>query len=117
MNKNNNLYRAVVTGGAGFIGSHMVDLLVKNNYEVIIIDNLANGRLSNIEHHKNNSKVKFIKTDISDYTLNLDPYFEDVDYVFHYAALADIVPSINDPITYHKANVDGTINILQAAQT
>ena len=117
MNKNNNLYRAVVTGGAGFIGSHMVDLLVKNNYEVIIIDNLANGRLSNIEHHKNNSKVKFIKADISDYNLNLNPYFEDVDYVFHYAALADIVPSINDPITYHKANVDGTINILQAAQT
>lgn len=111
------MQKAIVTGGAGFIGSHMVDLLVKNNYEVVIIDNLENGRLSNIEHHKDNKKVKFVQEDISDYSLKLEKYFEDIDYVFHYAALADIVPSINNPIKYHKANVDGTINILQAAKT
>lgn len=107
--------KAVVTGGAGFIGSHMVDLLVRENFNVTVIDNLANGRLENIAHHKDN--VKFVHADIGDYETDLSPYFEEVDYVFHYAALADIVPSINNPLKYHKANVDGTINVLQAAKT
>lgn len=106
--------KAIVTGGAGFIGSHMVDRLVSEGIDVVIIDNLANGRLENLAHHKN--KVEFLQLDISDYTINLEPYFDEVDYVFHFAALADIVPSINEPIKYHKANVDGTINILQAAK-
>lgn len=106
--------KAVVTGGAGFIGSHMVDLLVKENFEVTVIDNLANGRLDNLEHHK--GKIKFAQVDIGDYNANLDELFEDVEYVFHYAALADIVPSINEPLKYHQANVDGTINVLQAAK-
>lgn len=106
--------KAIVTGGAGFIGSHMVDLLVKNNYEVVVLDNLVNGRLENIEHHK--GKVEFIRVDIGDYEASLDEYFVNVDYVFHYAALADIVPSINNPIKYHKANVDGTIRVLEASR-
>ncbi len=106
--------KAIVTGGAGFIGSHMVDLLVSNDYEVTVIDNLANGRLDNLVHNKDN--IKFIKADIGDYKVNLDEYFENVDYVFHYAALADIVPSINNPMKYHKANVDGTIRVLEAAK-
>jgi len=106
--------KAIVTGGAGFIGSHMVDLLVKNGYQVTVLDNLVNGRLDNIAHHKNN--ITFAKVDIGDYNQNLEEYFTDVDYVFHYAALADIVPSINDPLKYHKANVDGTINVLEAAK-
>lgn len=106
--------KAVVTGGAGFIGSHMVDLLVKENFEVTVIDNLANGRLDNLEHHK--GKIKFAQVDIGDYNASLDEFFEDVEYVFHYAALADIVPSINEPLKYHQANVDGTINVLQAAK-
>lgn len=107
--------KAIVTGGAGFIGSHMVDLLVKENFEVTVIDNLANGRLENLEHHK--GKIKFVQIDIGDYEKDLVPYFKDVEYVFHYAALADIVPSINNPLKYHKANADGTINVLQAAKT
>ncbi len=106
--------KAVVTGGAGFIGSHMVDLLVKNNYEVIVIDNLVNGRLDNIAHHK--GKIEFVQADIGDYEVNLEGWFKDIDYVFHYAALADIVPSINNPLKYHKANVDGTIRVLEAAR-
>lgn len=106
--------KAVVTGGAGFIGSHMVDLLVKENFDVTVIDNLANGRLDNLEHHK--GKIKFVQVDIGDYNVCLDDYFEEVEYVFHYAALADIVPSINEPLKYHQANVDGTINVLQAAK-
>ncbi|MDD4506687.1 MAG: SDR family oxidoreductase [Sulfurospirillaceae bacterium] len=106
--------KAIVTGGAGFIGSHMVDLLVSKKYDVMVIDNLANGRLDNIAHHK--GKITFVQVDIGDYSVNLDTYFEDVDYVFHYAALADIVPSINNPLTYHQANVDGTIRVLEAAK-
>ena len=105
--------KAIVTGGAGFIGSHMVDLLVKENFEVLVIDNLINGRVENINKSSN---VKFLKADISDYSVSFDEYFEDVDYVFHFAAMADIVPSINNPLLYHKANVDGTINILEAAK-
>ncbi len=106
--------KAIVTGGAGFIGSHMVDLLISNNYQVTVIDNLANGRLDNILHHKHN--VNFVQADIGDYESNIEKYFDDVDYVFHYAALADIVPSINNPVKYHKANVDGTIRILEASK-
>jgi len=88
--------KAIVTGGAGFIGSHMVDRLIDEGFEVIVIDNLANGRLNNIAHHK--GKIRFIQADIGDYEVDLDKYFKDIDYVFHYAALADIVPSINNPI-------------------
>lgn len=106
--------KVVVTGGAGFIGSHMVDRLVDEGLEVTVIDNLANGRLENIQHHK--GKIKFVQADIGDYDADLDAAFEDVDYVFHYAALADIVPSINNPVKYHRANVDGTINVLEAAK-
>ena len=108
--------KAVVTGGAGFIGSHMVDLLLAHNHEVIVLDNLANGRMQNLAQHKNNERLKFFNCDIADYESDLTPYFQNVDYVFHYAALADIVPSINDPITYHRANVDGTIRVLEVAQ-
>lgn len=107
--------KAIVTGGAGFIGSHLVDLLVENNYEVVVIDNLCNGRLENIAHHKD--KIKFIQADISEYDIKLEQYFSNSDFVFHFAALADIVPSISDPLKYHKTNVDGTINILEVAKT
>ena len=106
--------KAVVTGGAGFIGSHMVDLLVSKGYRVVVLDNLVNGRMENIEHHK--GKIEFFNIDIGDYSQELDGYFEDVSYVFHYAALADIVPSINNPIRYHRANVDGTIRVLEASR-
>ena len=106
--------KAVVTGGAGFIGSHMVDLLVKEGFDVTVVDNLSNGRLENIEHHK--GKINFVQADIGDYNADLQKVFEDVDYVFHYAALADIVPSITNPVKYHRANVDGTINVLEAAR-
>lgn len=106
--------KAVVTGGAGFIGSYMVDLLVSKDYEVVVIDNLSNGRLDNLKEHK--GKIEFVQADIGDYEVEIDSYFEDAHYVFHYAALADIVPSINNPLKYHKANVDGTVRVLEAAK-
>lgn len=108
--------KSIVTGGAGFIGSHMVDLLLSEGYEVIVLDNLSNGRIENLAQHKDNKKLTFVKIDLSDYNKSLDEYFKGIDYVFHYAALADIVPSINRPILYHRANVDSTVHVLEAAR-
>ncbi|MFH1004704.1 MAG: SDR family oxidoreductase [Bacteroidota bacterium] len=107
--------KAIVTGGCGFIGSHMVDRLVQEGLDVIIIDNLSRGSLKNIEHHKNNHRVQFHHYDICDY-ISIAPLFREADYVFHIAALADIVPSIERPFEYHNSNVNGTINILEAAR-
>jgi len=106
--------KVIVTGGAGFIGSHMVELLLKEEYQVICLDNMSNGQLDNVEIFKNNPKYKFYKIDVSDeFDISI---FKDVEYVFHFAALADIVPSIRQPRKYHKSNVNGTINVLEASR-
>jgi UDP-glucose 4-epimerase len=109
------MIRALVTGGAGFIGSHLVDRLVAMGCEVRVIDNLSIGRKSNIESHLSNPKFSFIEADVADYE-QIEKHFSDVDWVFHLAARADIVPSIVDPLVYHRANVDGTMNVLMAAR-
>ena len=106
--------RSLVTGGAGFIGSNLVDSLVKKGHKVIILDNFVTGRKSNINHHKK-SNVKIIKIDISS-NKKIEKYFKNIDFVFHMAGLADIVPSIENPEEYFKANVLGTLNIIQAAK-
>jgi len=110
--------RAVVTGGAGFIGSHLVDRLLDDGHEVVIIDNLSNGNLDNLARHKENERFEFRNLDVSDYsrTGELEEAFRDANWVLHLAALADIVPSINDPLKYYQSNVDGTINVLEAAR-
>ena len=102
--------KSIVTGGAGFIGSHLVDLLVENKHEVIVLDNFSTGRSANLDHVKDD--IQLIKCDLS---INGDwvRYFKDVDWVFHLAALADIVPSIQKPEAYFNANVTGTFNVLQ----
>ncbi len=105
--------RSLVTGGAGFIGSNLVDELVRQNHEVIVLDNFSTGRLSNLKHH-NKSHVKVFKIDISKNS-KLDKYFKKIDHVYHLAALADIIPSIENPGKYYKTNVVGTFNILQAS--
>tara|TARA_Y100000996_G_C22512579_1_gene639047 strand:+ start:255 stop:1244 length:990 start_codon:yes stop_codon:yes gene_type:complete len=105
--------KSLVTGGAGFIGSNLVDLLVKNKHKVIVLDNFITGRRSNLKEHKKNN-VKVVKIDISK-DKNLDKYFRGVDYVFHLAGLADIVPSIENPKRYFDANVLGTLNVVKAA--
>ena len=107
--------KALVTGGCGFIGSHIVDRLIKEDFEVTVIDNLSTGRLLNLEHHKANPKLKVHIIDLADYEKIL-PLFEGIDWVFHIAALADIVPSIERPLEYHRANVDGTINVLECCR-
>lgn len=104
--------KVLVTGGAGFIGSHLVDLLTKFDMEVVVIDNLSTGKLSNLESHKKSDNVKILVADIVDSkTFNsLDDKF---DYAFHLAALADIVPSISNPKPYYSSNLIGTLNLLE----
>ena len=104
--------KSIVTGGAGFIGSNLVDKLVSLGHKVTVIDNLKTARLSNLK--KSKRKIKFIKADIT--KGNLDNYFKNHDYVFHLAGLADIVPSIKNPYFYFDANVNGTIKVLEYAK-
>ncbi len=105
----------LVTGGAGFIGSHLVDRLLNDGHHVTVIDNLSTGRLANLEHQKNNPRFKFVKADITDFE-QIHQWFKDQAIVFHLAALADIVPSIVDPRGYYAANVLGTMNVLEASR-
>jgi UDP-glucose 4-epimerase len=107
--------KAIVTGGCGFIGSHITDRLLAEGFSVTVIDNLSTGRLLNLVHHKDNPDLDIRIADLADYDKIL-PMFEGVDWVFHLAALADIVPSIERPLEYHRANVDGTINVLECCR-
>ncbi len=107
--------KAIVTGGAGFIGSHLVDLLLEKNHKVIVIDNFSNGRVENLQHHKENKNLKIINADVSIYD-DIEIYFKNIDWVFHLAALADIVPSIKEPLKYHNSNINGTVNVLEASR-
>ena len=106
---------AVVTGGCGFIGSHLADYLIELNFEVIVIDNLSVGRRENISHLFENSSFTFVEADITNFDL-IEPIFRGADWVFHLAALADIVPSIESPTEYYNSNVNGTFNVLQACR-
>ena len=106
--------RSVVTGGAGFIGSNLVDHLVEIGHEVIVLDNFASGKKANLSHHKKKD-VKIKRIDISK-SKNLEKYFYRVDYVFHLAGLAEIIPSIKNPKKYFNVNVLGTLKVLEAAK-
>ena len=106
---------AMVTGGAGFVGSHMVDLLLSKNYKVIVVDNLTGGHKKNLRHHEDNPRLKFKKVDICKLSPN-NRLFKNVDYVFHFAGIGDIVPSIENPKNYIMTNVIGTVNVLEASR-
>lgn len=105
----------LVTGGAGFIGSHLVDLLLSKGHRVLALDNLCGGRMRNLQEAEKNPSFRFALADIRD-PKSLEGLFDGIDWVFHLAALADIVPSIEKPRDYFETNVDGTFNVLQAAK-
>lgn len=107
--------KTLVTGGAGFIGSHLSEKLLAHGHSVRVIDNLAGGRLENITHLMDQSGFEFHQADITD-SLHIIPLFEGIEWVFHLAALADIVPSIENPLRYHHANVNGTVSVLEASR-
>jgi UDP-glucose 4-epimerase len=106
---------AVVTGGAGFIGSHMVDLLVECGFGVRVIDSLIGGREENLARHSNNPDVVLDRRDIRSFVSG-DALFRGVKYVIHFAGIGDIVPSIERPMDYMSANVLGTINMLECSR-
>jgi UDP-glucose 4-epimerase len=101
----------IVTGGAGFIGSHMVDRLLQSGRSVRVIDNFSNGSPRNLVHHKDDKRLDVITCDLADYGA-VEGLFDGAERVFHFAALADIVPSIERPKEYFRSNVDGTYNAL-----
>src|SRR5436305_379006 len=106
--------RCVVTGGAGFIGSHLVERLLDDGHHVVVLDNFATGRPQNLADLSGRDEFELREVDIA--RNELDGLFHRGDWVFHLAALADIVPSIEAPLEYHRVNVDGTVAVLEAAR-
>jgi UDP-glucose 4-epimerase len=105
---------ALVTGGAGFIGSHTVDILLKLGYKVRVVDDLSNGKLENLDQHKNNQDLVFEQNSILNFTES-SKIMSGVDFVFHFAGKGDIVPSIVHPEEYFEINSLGTVKVLKCA--
>src|SRR6195256_1021778 len=107
--------RDLVTGGAGFIGSHLGDRLIAEGRDVRVFDNLRIGRRSNLQQHEGDRRLEIVEGDVADKAA-VAAAVADVERVFHLAARADIVPSIQEPEAYFQANVDGTFAVLEAAR-
>jgi len=107
--------KTVVTGGAGFIASHLVDRLLAEGHSVRVLDNFSTGRPENLAHLARDPRLSLECVDISSEP-RLQSLLAGADWVFHLAALADIVPSMERPMDYHRANVDGTVAMLEAAR-
>ena len=111
--------RAVVTGGAGFIGSHLTEALVKRGYQIIILDDLSTGKLENIAEllarKTQGVEVEFIRGSVTNLTL-LQRLFQGMEYVFHQAAIPSVPRSIDNPKASHEVNMTGTLNVLLAAK-
>lgn len=105
--------RALVTGGAGFIGSHLIDSLLKDDFEVICVDNLISGKKSNVAQHEKSGAFTFIEADVSKDKLGL----KDIDYIFHLASPASPVDYQNYPLETALANSTGTLKMLELAKS
>ena len=106
---------AIVTGGAGFIGSHMVDVLLAHGYAVRVIDNMTGGRIGNLAHVGSDQNLVVEEADTCDLAEDAS-LFKDAKYVFHFAGIGDIVPSIESPTEYMATNVIGTAKVLECAR-
>ncbi len=106
--------KALITGGAGFIGSHLTEALLKNNNEVVILDNLSTGRLDNIEHLLNEKKFEFVDGDILDHSL-VDKLTEKVDCIYHLAAAVGVDLIVKKPLESLTTNIKGSEIVLDAA--
>lgn len=107
--------KSIVTGGAGFIGSHVTDRLLKEGHAVTVVDNFSTGRPDNLAHHKGDKNLQVVQQDINDLEA-LKSLFAGAQRVYHLAALADIVPSIVNPVEYYHSNVSGTMCVMEAAR-
>ena len=106
---------AVVTGGAGFLGSHMVDLLLERGFRVRVIDNLDGGRQSNLAHHAGDPNLDLERQDVRELKA-ASALFAQARYVFHFAGIGDIVPSLERPTEYMSVNIQGTVRVLECAR-
>ncbi|MEJ2272129.1 MAG: SDR family oxidoreductase [Candidatus Bathyarchaeota archaeon] len=106
--------RILITGGAGFIGSHLVDRLIENGHTVRVIDNLSTGEKRNLNPHKNKESFQFIEGDIRDFNL-VKKCVKDVDAVLHEAALVSVTRSLEDPVLSNEINIKGSLNLLKAS--
>lgn len=104
----------LVSGGAGFIGSHIVDRLISEDFEVTVIDNLQTGHVKNIKRDQRRRKLHFIRGDIRDFNLVRNAV-KDIDAVFHEAAFVDVALSLENPVLTNEVNVTGTLNLLKAS--
>lgn len=111
------MQHVLVTGGAGFIGSHLVERLLAEGLRVRVVDSLVTGRAENLAQARERAgdRLELCTGDVTD-AGHIASCCEGIDTVFHLAALADIVPSVEDPLRYHRANVDGTVTVLEAAR-
>lgn len=107
--------RVLVTGAAGFIGSHICDLLLQEGCDVVALDDLSTGRERNLATAAGNPRFRFVRADIREFG-QIEPQFEGIDWVLHLAGRSDIVPSIEQPTEYFDVNVKGTLNVLEAAK-
>jgi len=110
---NNKIKKALVTGGAGFIGSHIVDALVSSGCQVAVIDNLATGKLSNLKHIRD--KISFYEDDIRDRKA-LDTAVKDCGVIFHQAAVVSVPQTVEDPVGSAMVNEIGTLSVLESAR-
>ena len=107
--------KAVVSGGAGFIGSHLVERLLADGHDVAVLDNFSTGRKENLASFIDHPKLSVHRQDAGDYQASLN-VVKDAHWVFHLGGLADLVPSITEPLRYYQANVDGTVALLEASR-
>ena len=107
--------KVIITGGAGFIGSHLAEELINQGYYVIILDDLSTGKLENINGLLKKNNAEFIRGSVTDLPL-LQQLFRDVEYVFHQAALTAILGSIEEPLTTNEVNIGGTLRVLIVAR-
>ncbi|WP_293953436.1 NAD-dependent epimerase/dehydratase family protein, partial [uncultured Corynebacterium sp.] len=108
--------RTVVTGGAGFIGSHLVDLLIAHGHEVVVIDNLSRGQLSNLSNARETGKLTFVEADLLDIDFNEFLGEHTPEVIFHLAAQIDVRASVTDPLHDAETNILATIRIADAAR-
>lgn len=104
----------IITGGAGFIGSHLAEFLLKKDAKVKVIDDLSHGTLENLKKIESSKNFKFINEDIC--SSNISKHLKGCTHLYHLAGLSSIVPSIDNPTEYYKVNVSGTLNILEASR-
>jgi UDP-glucose 4-epimerase len=107
--------KVVVTGGAGFIGSHLAEELAGQGYHVVILDDLSSGTMENMAELLKKQNVEFVRGSVTDFSL-IKKLFKDVQYVFHQAAISSVPKSVDDPLSTHEANLTGTLKVLQAAR-